>query len=60
MTTATVIKDIYLGLASRFRGSVHYLYGGKHGSIQEGMALEEVRVLFLIPKELREDWIGGS
>jgi len=46
MTKTTLIKDnIQLGLAYRFRGSVHYPHGGKHGSMQAGMELEESRVL---------------
>ena len=49
MTKAALIKDnIYLGLAYRFRGSVHYHHGRKHGSIQVDMVLEkELRVLHL-------------
>ena len=39
-----------MGLAYRFRGLVHYHHGMKHGSIQAGMALEELRVLHLDPK----------
>jgi hypothetical protein len=42
-----------LELAYRFRGSVHYRYGGNHGSIQAGEVLEELRVLHLLPKEGR-------
>jgi hypothetical protein len=38
-----------LGLAYRFRGSVHYHHGRKHGNIQADVALEEVRVLHLVP-----------
>jgi len=34
-----------LGLPYRFRGSVHYHQGRKHGSIQAGMVQAEVRVL---------------
>ena len=34
MTKATIIKDSYLWLAYRFRGSVYYHQGRKHGSIQ--------------------------
>jgi hypothetical protein len=48
MTKASLINDnISLGLAYRFRGSVHYHQGGKHSSIQAGMAEEELRVLYL-------------
>jgi hypothetical protein len=36
-----------LGLAYRFRGSVSYLQGRKHGSIQAGLALEEKTVVHL-------------
>jgi hypothetical protein len=46
-------KDISLGLAYRFRNSVHYHHGGKHGSVQAGMELEELRVLYL---HLRVAW----
>jgi hypothetical protein len=51
MTKATPIKNnISLGLAYRFRGSVHYHQSRKHGSIQAGMVLEkELRVLHLYP-----------
>jgi hypothetical protein len=53
MTEATLIKDnIYLGLAYRFRGSVHYHQGRKHGSIQAGM-LEELEGLHLVQKANR-------
>jgi hypothetical protein len=47
MTKATIIKDSYLWLAYRFRGSVYYHQGRKHGSIQADMGLEELRVLYL-------------
>jgi hypothetical protein len=47
MTTATLIKEnISLGLAYRFRGSVRH-HGGKHGSVQADVVLEELRVLRL-------------
>jgi hypothetical protein len=56
MTKAALIKDsIYLGLAYRFRGSVHYHRGGKHGSIQADSELEtELRVLHLVLKAYRK------
>jgi hypothetical protein len=48
MTKATLISNVYLGLAYRFRGSVHYQCGGNHGSVQADMMLEkEPRVLHL-------------
>jgi hypothetical protein len=62
VTKTTLIKDISLGLAYRFRGSVHYHYGGKHGSIQAGMVLEkELRVvLHLDPKATKRLSSAGS
>jgi hypothetical protein len=36
-----------LGLAYRFRDSVHYHHGRKYGSIQASMVLEDLRVLHL-------------
>ena len=51
MTKGTLIKNISLGLACRFRGSVHYHHGRKHGSVQADMVLEKKpRVLKLDPK----------
>jgi hypothetical protein len=49
LTKAALIKaNIYLGLTYRFRGSVHYHHGKKHGSIQADMVLEEeLRTLHL-------------
>jgi hypothetical protein len=43
-----------LGLSYRFRGSVHYHYGGKHGSEQANVVLEKPRVLYLDPKATRK------
>jgi len=31
-----------MGLAYRFRGSVHYCHGEKHGSVRTAMVLEEL------------------
>jgi hypothetical protein len=42
-----------LGLAYRFRGSVHYHHGRKHGSMQTDVVLEELRVLHLEPMAAR-------
>jgi len=49
MSVAALTKDnISLGLAYRFRGSVHYPHGGKHGSVQADVNLEkELRLLHL-------------
>jgi hypothetical protein len=47
VTKATLIEDISLGLAYRFRGSVYYQHGGEHGSVQADMMQEELRVLRL-------------
>jgi hypothetical protein len=41
-------------VAYRFRGSVHYHHGGKHGSIQAEVVLEGPRVLHLDPKIIRK------
>jgi hypothetical protein len=43
-----------MGIAYRFRGSVHY-QGREHGSIQAGIVLEELRILHLIWKVTGED-----
>jgi hypothetical protein len=51
MIKVTLTKNnISLELSYRFRGLVHYYHGGKRGSIQAGMALEELRVLHLVLK----------
>ena len=42
-----------MGLAYRFSGLVHYHHGRKHGHIQAGMILEELRVLHLDQKPNR-------
>jgi hypothetical protein len=51
-STASLTKaNIPMGLAYRFRGSVHYHHGGKHGSIQADVVLEkELRALHLDPQ----------
>jgi hypothetical protein len=55
MTKATLMKDnISLRLAYRFRGSVHYHHGRKHGGMQADMVLEkELRGLHFDPKVTR-------
>jgi hypothetical protein len=56
MTTASFIKaNIELGLAYRFRGLVHYHHGGKHGSMQADIVLEELRALHLDPQAAEGD-----
>jgi hypothetical protein len=51
---AFLIKEnIYLGLPYSFTGLVHYYHGRKHGSMQEDLELEELRVLFLDSKGAR-------
>jgi hypothetical protein len=42
-----------LGLAYKFRGSVHYHQCRKYGSIQAGMVQELLKVPFLVPKTNR-------
>jgi hypothetical protein len=62
MTKATLMKEnISLGLASRFRGSVHYHHGGRHGGVQANMVLEkELRVLRLDPQAAEGSHTGYS
>jgi hypothetical protein len=57
MTKATLIKDnVSLRLAYRFRSSVHYHKGRKHGSIQVGMTLKKgLRVVYLVLKISRKE-----
>ena len=50
MIKAALIKDVWLGLAYSFRGSVHY----HHGRKQADMVLEKLRVLHLDPKAGKE------
>ena len=40
-----------MGLAYSFRDSVHYHHGGKHGSIQADMVLEERDFYILIQRQ---------
>jgi hypothetical protein len=47
-----------LGLAYSFRCSIHYHYGGKHGSHQADVVLEkDMRVPPLDPQAAKEDWL---
>jgi hypothetical protein len=48
MTKATLRKkNISLGLAYSFRGSVRYHHGGKHSSMQADMVLEKTREFYI-------------
>jgi hypothetical protein len=52
-----------LGLVYRYRDSVHHYHGEKHGSMQEGMVLKELRALHLHLKanrRLADTWLGGG
>ena len=40
-----------MGLAYRFRGSVHYYHDKKHGSVQADMVLEELGFYILICRQ---------
>jgi hypothetical protein len=53
MTKVTLIKDnISLTLAYRFRGTVHYHHGGKHGNVQTDLVLKkELRILQLVCRQ---------
>jgi hypothetical protein len=56
MTKTTLIQaNIKFGLLYSFRGLINYHHGGKHGSVQVDMVLEEPRVVFY--KELQ--WCSG-
>jgi len=46
-------KGHFTGAGLQFRGSVHYRHNRKHGGIQAGMVLEELRVLHLDLKAKR-------
>lgn len=49
MTKGTLIKGQHLiGAVKQVRSSVQHLHSRKHGSVQAGMALKELRVLNLI------------
>jgi hypothetical protein len=45
-------------------GSVHYHHGRKHGCVQAGRVLEELRLLHLVLKAIRRRlspmWLGGG
>ena len=56
MAKATLIKtNVSLWLAYKFRGSVHYPHGGKHGSVQADMVLEELSIPHLDPQAAEGD-----
>jgi hypothetical protein len=44
-----------LRLVCRFRGSVYYHHGGKHGTVQADITLEELRLLHPDLKAAEED-----
>jgi hypothetical protein len=52
-------ENILLGLTYRFSDSVHYHHGEKHGTVQTGMVLEDLRVLHLYPKEAKSRIMKG-
>jgi hypothetical protein len=62
MTKATLVNDnIKLGLAYRFRGSVHYHQGRNMAASRQ--ALEELRVLHLVSqanRRLSPEQLGGN
>ena len=49
-----------MGLSYGLRGLVHYHHGGKHGSVQADMVLEEQRVLHLDLQATEGDYVTGS
>lgn len=52
--------NISLGWLTRFRGSVHSPHGRKPGSVQAGLALEELRILHLVSKGKQEKTGSGA
>ena len=50
-------ENIQLETTHSFRGLVHYHRGGKHGSVQTDLVLEEPRVLHLPPQAAEGDWV---
>ena len=62
MSTATLIKEnIELGLAYRFRSSVHYHHEevSLHSGMQAHMAMERLRVLHLDTKAAGREQVTG-
>jgi hypothetical protein len=55
MMKATLIKQHSTGAGLEFQCSVCYHHGGKHGSMQADIMLEEPRALHLDPKATRRD-----
>ena len=37
----------FIGAGLQFRGLIHYHHGGKHGSVQANIVMEELRILRL-------------
>lgn len=59
MTKATP-TTFHWSWLTRFRGSVHYPHGRKPGSVQAGLALEELRILHLVSKGKQEKTGSGA
>jgi hypothetical protein len=58
--TTLIMENILLAQAYRFRGSVHYHHGGKHGGMPADMVLEkELRVLHLDLQAAERDCHAG-
>jgi hypothetical protein len=57
---ANSYKEQQLGLAFRFRASVHYHQDRKHDSRQAGISLEELRVQRLDVTLARRHYLPGS
>jgi hypothetical protein len=54
VTKTILLKGLQFGLASTFRGSLHYDHGRKHSSIQADRMLEkELGILHLDPMAAR-------
>jgi hypothetical protein len=61
MTKASLIKNhIYLGLAYRFRSSVHYHQGGSMAVSRQAWHTQSWEFYIFIQRLLVEDWLPGN
>jgi hypothetical protein len=60
MIKASLIKNIYLGLAYRFRGSVHYHQGGSMAASRQAWRRQSWELYVFIQRLLLEDWLPGN
>jgi hypothetical protein len=60
MTKASLIKNIYLRLAYRFRGSVHYHQCGSMAVSRQAWCRQSWKFYVFIQRLLVEDWLSGN